>query len=911
MKNVLRLLVLLGVCLAFSYDFAAACGGPWIPPWRPSLYNPVLSSEPGTKVVPSDDAFAAENIADWMAFIPGTDVADIRALVYESAPADLQRLRDGCDKGEPAAGLTPSGKAEDWVCRTKNAAVPEYLLFAKECEAWRGVAAGRATIDELWSYRKTDTEEGLRLAALAEQRMQTADTEFLRLRYAFQALRLYHGLRFHDRAIALFREQVEGMNSNAVAKDWCRAWYAGALYFSRDYPAAFREAAAARLHSRAYAGAMTLTASWALEKDPECSDTALQLCRTPRERLDVLAMACLAKPNSGAAVTLLREIAASGLPVDPQLMEVLGGIVAGAQGPYAELGYDSSYKSMDAYLKDLEAGFAALRDAKLFPQPVRPALMAANLAFLRRDLPAVRTWLDLAEPHASDVETGLQLFVLRLALLGAAPGGGENDAQIAVKLRLLRFFAGYAETAPKPEELSPSDAALLRRVTEAGGPTDGWRVFLGASGREVLGGVFSEGFAQNGRAYLGAACIPAGYLFGKDEVSWSWDYYFDSAAAGVEAAGMEPEQIARLRKMVERPTGPLEVFLTSSPFIWKREELVDMEGARYAARENFSAAARLLDRERRGEGKYWADAPARSAWTTEPSFFPESAREPEAFGYEISLEEEPAAEDAKGTHPAVSVVNTSGREQSGTPPRPFDAALLLRPVGVWDLRLPQAYVDMAVTAAPTPMVWDLAGRRVRSNDGAPADGSDPKAPPPLTPAQLAVNRKITERCLWVLSQNASDTRARAEHMLALDWLIRVGDAYDAELADRARYMQAKYVFSFHASPAQDILRRYDWANSEPPAFNPAYDRFLAVAHGTKDRELAARALFMAAFCRQTGYFEYIYRSGGHVGAGWSSDPYFRDNPPFAEMHAKYRDTEFYKNAVNACTYLRDFVALQK
>jgi hypothetical protein len=910
MRNVLRLFVLIGVCLALPYDFAAACGGPWIPPWRPSLYNPALSVEPGTKTVPSDDAFTVENIADWMAFIPGTDEADIRALVYESSPENLQRLLDGCNKAEEVVGLTPSGKAEDWVCRTKNAAVPEYLLFAKECEAWRGVAAVRATVDEVWTYRKTDTEEGLRLAVLAERRMLAAPSEFLRLRYAFQALRLYHGLRFYDRAVALFRGQVEGADAQAVAKDWCRAWYAGSLYFSRDYPAAFREAAAAR-HSRAYADAMVLTASWALEKDPESSDTALQLCRTPRERLDVLAMACQAKSNSAAAVILLREIAAAGLAVDPQLLDVLGDIVAGAQGPYAELEYDSSYKSMDAYLKDLEAGFALLRDAKLFPQPARPALMAANLAFLRRDLPSVRAWLDLAEPHVADPETGLQLFVLRLALLGAAPGVGENDAGIAVKLRLLRFFAGYAETAPKPEELSPADAALLRRVTEAGGPAEGWREFLGASGREILGGVFSEGFAKSGRAYLGAACLPAGYLFGKDEVAWSWDYYFDSTAAGVAAAGMEPEQIARLRKMIERPTGPLEVLLTSSPFIWKREELVDMEGARYAAHQNFAAAARLLDRERRGGGKYWADAPARATWTTEPSFFLESAREPDAFGHEISLAEGPAAEDAKGEHVAAAVVNTSGREQSGTPPRSFDAELLLRPVGVWDLRLPQAYVNVAVTAAPTPMVWDLAGRRVRSSDGGPTDGVNPQNASPLTPAQFAVNRKITERCLWVLSQNAADTRARAEHMLALDWLIRVGDAYDVELADRARYIQAKYVFSFHASPAQDILRRYDWANNAPPSFNPAYDRFLAVAHGTKDRELAARALFMAAFCRQTGYFEYIYRSGGHVGAGWSSDPYFRDNPPFTEMHVKYRDTEFYKNAVNACTYLRDFVSLQK
>ena len=922
MKTMWRSLALVVLCLFAAQNFALACGGDWASPWRPALFTPLLV----VGQVPADgdaaDRGRAENIQDWKAVIPGSDAGDVEAFVYHSSLKDLQRLRARYDKGEKPTGITPSGRVEAWIFQTKNVAVLDYLIFAKECEAYRGRVApsddssngSAGDADDVWAYNKKSAEEGLRLALSAEQRLTVVSMDFLRLRYVFQALRLYHSMHEYARAVNLFRAQAESlMQSPLKTAGWCRAWYAGALYYQRDYAEALRQAALAERQSTAYP--MYTTARWAMRQEPGCVEAAVKLCATAQERLDVLSLVCLAEANSGQAVRLLQEAARSGLGVTPQLLKVMAVVTADAQGPDAETTEYSSYKKLDAYLPALEAGFTALRD-KAGPYAAQWGLMAANLAFVRDDVPAARDWLmyaknggagkSKAEESGLDGPARLQWFILDLACLAHEPGKGDNDARLASKLQALRSLAGLG-AAERPTNLLPDDAALLEAVQKSGTLSSEWQIFTADAGRQILGGILADGAARHGRPYLVPACIQASALFVKKKDDWDeLNMYFGDSNREVALWAMRPENTARLRGLYEHPATPLESFLALPADKPSRARLLDIEACQYNTRDNFLAAARLLELEKQGELKsYWGSAPERPLLPAPGTpVFP--AEEPWAFGYDITIARE---------NGAATVTNTSSRKEGTIPPRHFDAQLLARPVSLWDIPLPAAYAAAGDTTAPVPPLWELAARPVMPPQGGSADKATSASASANSSEFLALNKKITERCLWLLAryEENPDTRLTAERMLALDWLIKVGDAYDSPLADRARYLRAADLFVLRGWDHNNAHRYYDWGTEKNPPPNPAQEKFLEVAHKTKDRELAARALFMVALCRQVGLFEEIYKEKRYRVDEkiWSDDPYFRDNPPFAELHTKYRDTEFYKNAVNACTYLRDFVSLQK
>jgi hypothetical protein len=93
----------------------------------------------------------------------------------------------------------------------------------------------------------------------------------------------------------------------------------------------------------------------------------------------------------------------------------------------------------------------------------------------------------------------------------------------------------------------------------------------------------------------------------------------------------------------------------------------------------------------------------------------------------------------------------------------------------------------------------------------------------------------------------------------------------------------------------------------------AHNTFKAAMEATSDKELKARCLFMMAKCsqktvQQPKYFQYTNNWDAYDKAYANYLPTFKNNTYFPQFVSQYKDTKFYNEAFNSCSYLRDFVS---
>lgn len=183
----------------------------------------------------------ADNLADWRQYLRNfPSEQELREVIYGTSYAfleDIEKYVQGKKKELGEAVIEQNALVRLWKQKS-DLDVLTYLKYAKRCEHF--VSTG-------WEETPVipdDQAEQLTTEMAAEYGRVKSD--FMKLRYAFQIVRLAHYAGQHKEALALYDTYVEPIQMKGLVKDWCIALKAGALRRTG------REAEAAYLFSRVF-----------------------------------------------------------------------------------------------------------------------------------------------------------------------------------------------------------------------------------------------------------------------------------------------------------------------------------------------------------------------------------------------------------------------------------------------------------------------------------------------------------------------------------------------------------------------------------------------------------------------------------------------------------------------------------
>ncbi|PPK99680.1 hypothetical protein [Parapedobacter indicus] len=167
------------------------------------------------------------NSREWADYLgKGVQAVDVEHLMYHTDIATdsvILRYLTGKDT------VLPDSLAANTYLKglKRNEAAGNYFLFAKELEPYAAV-----TYNHYWDPDPRDTMDLSRMAGLADRALELADeyprNSFLRLRYAYQAARMYHYSGSFERCLETYNGYIDPSREKSAVKGWARALKAGA-----------------------------------------------------------------------------------------------------------------------------------------------------------------------------------------------------------------------------------------------------------------------------------------------------------------------------------------------------------------------------------------------------------------------------------------------------------------------------------------------------------------------------------------------------------------------------------------------------------------------------------------------------------------------------------------------------------
>lgn len=167
-----------------------------------------------------------ENLVEWQTYMGNrVSIKDLEAIIYKSTQNDWDKIRSFILLQRPLKdkNLADNSVVQYWATQKKDAEAIEYLSFAKKCERY-------AYKENPWDEPPFNAKEVLQAYSKeAEKRFASAKEPFIKLRYAYQAVRLAHYAQDYKRVIMLYDHLIEPLQTENVVKYWAMAHKAGAL----------------------------------------------------------------------------------------------------------------------------------------------------------------------------------------------------------------------------------------------------------------------------------------------------------------------------------------------------------------------------------------------------------------------------------------------------------------------------------------------------------------------------------------------------------------------------------------------------------------------------------------------------------------------------------------------------------
>jgi hypothetical protein len=179
-----------------------------------------------------------ENVQDWRGYFKNAPKAeDIKELVYEADSATLIALNNYLNgkAGKAEKALVPKNSLTSFL-RKKRKQYPDfipYLLYVRACSPY---VSGNGKYWD-WEAEEEVEEEAknLNMKSLLDQGLKAyrnTTSDFMKLRYGYQAVRLAHYLADYELANYLYNTLVEPLKINSPVRYWALSHKAGALLSS-------------------------------------------------------------------------------------------------------------------------------------------------------------------------------------------------------------------------------------------------------------------------------------------------------------------------------------------------------------------------------------------------------------------------------------------------------------------------------------------------------------------------------------------------------------------------------------------------------------------------------------------------------------------------------------------------------
>lgn len=241
-----------------------------------------------------------ENLTEWSAYFNGKcNNEDLTHVVYKSSIEDLKAV---------IAGKTPSNASSNSLYQlmlsNPDAEFLNYMIYAKSCEPYatekRQFDWWEGTLDVDESYY-TDAESLIKKGLAA---FSLCKSDFLKLRYAFQIVRMARYAYKWERAIQLYEQLMpEVKQVNSFIQYWTREHYAGALYNAGKKTEANYHFA--QIFDQCPSRRMPAYKSFKIKDDAEWS-SVLAMCKNADEKAALYAIRAIDPINNG--VQEMKEI---------------------------------------------------------------------------------------------------------------------------------------------------------------------------------------------------------------------------------------------------------------------------------------------------------------------------------------------------------------------------------------------------------------------------------------------------------------------------------------------------------------------------------------------------------------------------------------------------------------------------
>jgi hypothetical protein len=229
---------------------------------------------------------ADENVREWRARycdIPKEE--DVHKVIYDYTFSDLLEMRTAiAAKSNFIDPLLKENSFARYLVRHKCRETVDYLIFAKDCEPY-----ATRKLDP-WADKGNNNhkQEMDRLIDNGVQAFDTTRSDYIRLRYAFQVIRMAHYSRQYQRTLDLFDFLMPQIDHDPSAIEfWILGHKAGAL------AAMGRNVEAAYLYARVFLNCPgkreSAYRSFRINTDEEW-EKCLLLCQDDRERATLYAM---------------------------------------------------------------------------------------------------------------------------------------------------------------------------------------------------------------------------------------------------------------------------------------------------------------------------------------------------------------------------------------------------------------------------------------------------------------------------------------------------------------------------------------------------------------------------------------------------------------------------------------------
>ena len=224
-----------------------------------------------------------DNVTEWHErFCEVPKEEDIRYIVYHASVEDMAQLRSAIRS--PSVRLsynTQNNSFARYLRKNKCLETVDYLLFAKACEPF-------VTSSDPWKSRAGAESMMLDLISRGEKEFKAAKSHYIRLRYAYQLIRLAHYSQQYELALELYDNLLPVIkNDPSLIEDWIEGHRAGAMMALGDrikasyiFSRIFEESPSKR--SSAYH-------SFNIKTDEEWQQ-CLQYCKTDKEKATLYAL---------------------------------------------------------------------------------------------------------------------------------------------------------------------------------------------------------------------------------------------------------------------------------------------------------------------------------------------------------------------------------------------------------------------------------------------------------------------------------------------------------------------------------------------------------------------------------------------------------------------------------------------